>query len=57
MAAVPSAPPAARRVPDVADLVALGREQGLDAVGVASAAPFATTRRHLERSWPLATQP
>jgi epoxyqueuosine reductase len=49
MAAVPSAPPAARRVPDVADLVALGREQGLDAVGVASAAPFATTRRHLER--------
>jgi len=49
MAAVPSAPPAARRVPDVADLVVLGREQGLDAVGVASAAPFATTRRHLER--------
>jgi epoxyqueuosine reductase len=49
MAAVPKASRSARRVPDVADLVALGREQGLDAVGVAPAAPFATTRRHLER--------
>ncbi|HEY7072559.1 MAG TPA: tRNA epoxyqueuosine(34) reductase QueG [Acidimicrobiales bacterium] len=44
-----SAVPTARRVPNVADLVALGREQGLDAVGVAPASPFATTRRHLER--------
>jgi epoxyqueuosine reductase len=49
MAVVPTATRSARRVPDVADLVALGREQGLDAVGVAPAAPFATTRRHLER--------
>jgi epoxyqueuosine reductase len=49
MAAVPTATRSDRRVPDVADLVALGREHGLDAVGVASAAPFATTRRHLER--------
>jgi epoxyqueuosine reductase len=49
MAAVPTATGSARRVPDVTDLVALGREQGLDAVGVAPAAPFATTRRHLER--------
>jgi epoxyqueuosine reductase len=29
--------------------VALGRAHGLDAVGVAAAAPFATTQRHLER--------
>jgi epoxyqueuosine reductase len=36
-------------VPDAADLVALGRAHGLDAVGVAAAEPFATTRRHLER--------
>ena len=49
MAAVPTATRPARRVPDVADLVALGRDQGLDAVGVAPAEPFATTRRHLER--------
>jgi epoxyqueuosine reductase len=35
-------------VPAAADLVALGRAQGLDAVGVAPAAPFTTTRRHLE---------
>jgi epoxyqueuosine reductase len=49
MAAVPTATRSARRVPDVADLVALGRDQGLDAVGVAQAEPFATTRRHLER--------
>ena len=49
MAAVPTATRSARRVPDVADLVALGRAQGLDAVGVAPATPFATTRRHLER--------
>jgi epoxyqueuosine reductase len=39
---------AARRVPDVAELVALGRAQGLDAVGVAPARPFASTRHHLE---------
>ncbi|MGH2474021.1 MAG: hypothetical protein ACRDIL_02055, partial [Candidatus Limnocylindrales bacterium] len=38
-----------RRVPRVADLVATGCAQGLDAVGVAPAGPFATTRRHLER--------
>jgi epoxyqueuosine reductase len=38
-----------RRVPRVADLVAVGRAHGLDAVGVAPAGPFATTRRHLER--------
>ncbi|HEX8802682.1 MAG TPA: tRNA epoxyqueuosine(34) reductase QueG, partial [Acidimicrobiales bacterium] len=38
-----------RRVPAPGELVALGREHGLDAVGVAPAAPFATTRRHLER--------
>jgi len=38
-----------RRVPHVADLEALGRAHGLDAVGVAPAGPFATTRRHLER--------
>src|SRR5262245_26198366 len=49
MAAVATATPSARRVPDVAGLVALGREQGLDAVGVAPAARFATTLRHLER--------
>jgi epoxyqueuosine reductase len=36
-------------VPPVADLVALGHAHGLDAVGVAPAGPFATTRRHLER--------
>ena len=39
---------APRRVPDVAELVALGRAQGLDAVGVAPATPFAATRRDLE---------
>jgi len=44
---VPVHPP--RRVPQVADLVAVGRAHGLDAVGVAPAGPFATTRRHLER--------
>jgi epoxyqueuosine reductase len=38
-----------RRVPPIADLVAAGRAHGLDAVGVAPAVPFATTRRHLER--------
>ena len=38
-----------RRVPDAADLVALGHAHGLDAVGVAPADAFATTRRHLER--------
>jgi epoxyqueuosine reductase len=49
MAVVPTASHSERRVPDVAELVALGRGQGLDAVGVAPAEPFATTRRHLER--------
>lgn len=49
MAAVPTASRPERPVPDVAELVALGRAQGLDAVGVAPAEPFATTRRHLER--------
>jgi epoxyqueuosine reductase len=49
MAAVPTASRNERRVPDPADLAALGRAQGLDAVGVAPADPFATTRRHLER--------
>jgi epoxyqueuosine reductase len=38
-----------RRIPRVADLVAVGRAHGLDAVGVAPSRPFATTRRHLER--------
>jgi epoxyqueuosine reductase len=33
----------------VADLVALGHAHGLQAVGVAPAGSFATTRRHLER--------
>jgi epoxyqueuosine reductase len=37
-----------RRVPDVAELVALGRSQGLDALGVTPAEPFASTRRDLE---------
>jgi epoxyqueuosine reductase len=35
-------------VPAAADLVALGRAHGLDAVGVAPAEPFATAQRHLE---------
>jgi epoxyqueuosine reductase len=38
-----------RDVPEVAELVDVGKAAGLDAVGVAPAAPFATTRRHLER--------
>jgi epoxyqueuosine reductase len=46
---VPTVARPSRRVPEVADLVALGHDHGLDAVGVAPAAPFATTRRHLER--------
>ncbi len=46
---VPTVARSTRRVPDAADLVALGHAHGLDAVGVAPAAPFATTRRHLER--------
>lgn len=45
-AAVP--PVSARRCPDVAELVAMGREQGLDAVGVAPATPFDSTLRHLQ---------
>jgi epoxyqueuosine reductase len=47
--AVRTARRSARRVPASADLVALGRAQGLDAVGVAPATTFATTRRHLEQ--------
>jgi epoxyqueuosine reductase len=43
---VTASPP--RAVPTTERLVALGRAQGLDAVGVAPAAPFTTTRRHLE---------
>jgi epoxyqueuosine reductase len=46
---VPTAVPTARPVPDTADLLALGRAHGLDAVGVAPAAAFDTTRHHLER--------
>jgi epoxyqueuosine reductase len=46
---VPTAVRPARRVPASADLVALGRAQGLDAVGVAPATAFDTTRRHLEQ--------
>src|SRR5215471_8047160 len=46
---MPTAVRPTRSVPDAAELVALGRAQGLDAVGVAPAAAFATTRRHLER--------
>jgi epoxyqueuosine reductase len=38
-----------REVPEVAELVDIGRAAGLDAVGVAPAAPFVTTRRHLAR--------
>jgi epoxyqueuosine reductase len=41
--------PADHDLPAVAELVAVGRAAGLDAVGVAPAAPFATTRRHLAR--------
>lgn len=47
--ALPTALPPTQRVPDADDLVAIGRAHGLDAVGVAPATPFATTRRHLER--------
>ena len=43
---------AGRRPPmtmgDADELIAAGREAGLDAVGVAPAEPFAATRRHLE---------
>src|SRR5262245_15668257 len=46
---MPTAVRPIRSVPAAAELAALGREQGLDAVGVAPAAAFATTRRHLER--------
>jgi epoxyqueuosine reductase len=45
---VPTTLRAARRVPVSAEVVALGRRHGLDAVGVAPARVFATTRRHLE---------
>jgi epoxyqueuosine reductase len=41
--------PADPDVPAVDELVAAGRAAGLDAVGVAPAEPFATTRRHLAR--------
>src|SRR5215471_20629025 len=46
---MPTAVRPIRSVPDAAELVALGRQHGLDAVGVAPAAAFATTRRHLEQ--------
>ncbi|HET9610443.1 MAG TPA: tRNA epoxyqueuosine(34) reductase QueG [Acidimicrobiales bacterium] len=46
---MPTAVRAPRRVPTAADLVALGRARGLDAVGVTPVEPFATTRRHIER--------
>jgi epoxyqueuosine reductase len=59
MAAVPSSSPASprssatsgrpRTVPPVDDVLAVGRRAGLDAVGIAPATAFATTRRHLER--------
>jgi epoxyqueuosine reductase len=39
----------ARRVPDAAEVVEVGRAAGLDAVGIAPAAAFTTTRRHLQR--------
>ncbi|HEX6237162.1 MAG TPA: tRNA epoxyqueuosine(34) reductase QueG [Acidimicrobiales bacterium] len=38
-----------RQVPDGAELAAVGREAGLDRVGITAAQPFATTRAHLER--------
>jgi epoxyqueuosine reductase len=47
--AVPIAVRSDRRVPAAADLVALGRAHGLDAVGVATAERFATAERQLER--------
>lgn len=37
-----------RRVPTADEVVALGRARGLDAVGVAPAGAFHTTRRHLD---------
>ena len=37
-----------RRVPTSDEVVALGRAHGLDAVGIAPADAFATTRRHLD---------
>ena len=45
---MPTAVRAPRRVLTSAEVVALGRAQGLDAVGIAPASAFATTRRHLE---------
>jgi epoxyqueuosine reductase len=39
----------AQKLPDPAELMAIGRAHGLDAVGIAPATPFATTRRHLEQ--------
>jgi epoxyqueuosine reductase len=38
----------AAAVPAADELIALGRSAGLDAVGIAPAAPFTSTRRHLE---------
>ena len=46
---MPTAVRAPRRVPAAADLIALGRAHGLDAVGVTPVEPFGTTRRHIER--------
>lgn len=37
-----------RRIPEAAELVAVGRDRGLDAVGITAAEPFASTRRDLE---------
>jgi epoxyqueuosine reductase len=45
---VPTAVRSPRRVFASDEVVALGRAQGLDAVGIAPASAFATTRRHLE---------
>lgn len=44
-----SSPGPTRRVPPADEVVGTGRAAGLDAVGIAPAAAFATTRRHLER--------
>lgn len=48
MVAMPAAA-RSRRVPEGAELAAIGRGAGLDAVGFTAARPFATTLAHLER--------
>ena len=45
---MPTAVRSPRRVLASDEVVALGRAQGLDAVGIAPASAFATTRRHLD---------